>query len=396
MRLWHLAFTVFLTFDILIEATLIPRSVIPFKERLEKRRRKKKPSSTAPTQDGWAKYFHEPGGSELSNHYDSRYEHGILSYEEKQDAQVHMMRAYLDFFKKTGIETWLAHGTLLGWWWNGKMLPWDWDIDTQVSGPSLTYLGKHFNCSIYDYSSKDSDPDLEPVVERQYLLDVNPAIVERDRGNGDNVIDARWIDIRNGLYIDVTGLSETEPREQPGFWSCKNYHHYKTRDLYPMRESMYEGVVAKVPYAYDRILAQEYQEKALFMTEYEGHRWHPDIKEWVKKTPAEIKQERLNRQAARRRKQEEKAQKKKEKIEKAEQNHQEARIKAEEKAKADGNEGLEAQIQDDLGIKEPEKEPHKKRNAEPEPRADHGEESLPERETSGLKHLRRRWLEDVT
>ena len=151
------------------------------------------------------------------------------------------------------------------------MLPWDWDIDTQVSGPSLMYLGKHFNGSIYDYSSADSDPDLNPVVERQYLLDVNPAIIERDRGNGNNVIDARWIDIRNGLYIDVTGLSETEPQIAPGVWSCKNLHHYRTTDLYPMRESMYEGVVAKVPYAYDRILAEEYQEKALVVTEYEGY-----------------------------------------------------------------------------------------------------------------------------
>ncbi len=151
------------------------------------------------------------------------------------------------------------------------MLPWDWDIDTQVSGPTLTYLGQHFNGSIYDYSSKNSDPDSEPVIERQYLLDVNPAIVERDRGNGNNVIDARWIDIRNGLYIDVTGLSETEPVDQPGVWTCKNYHHYRTTDLYPMRETMYEGVVAKVPYAYDRILSEEYQEKALVVTDYQGY-----------------------------------------------------------------------------------------------------------------------------
>ena len=151
------------------------------------------------------------------------------------------------------------------------MLPWDWDIDTQVSMPTLNYLATHFNSSIYDYDSKDSDPDSEPVVERQYLLDVNPAIIERDRGNGNNVIDARWIDIRNGLYIDVTGLSETEPVDQPGIWSCKNYHHYRTTDLYPMRESMYEGVVAKVPYAYDRILAEEYQEKALVVTDYQGY-----------------------------------------------------------------------------------------------------------------------------
>ena len=118
----------------------------------------------------------------------------------------------------------------------------------------------------------------------------------------------------------------------------------------------------------------------------------------MKKTPAEIKQERLDRQAARRKKQEEKAQKKKEKIEEAEQKHQEERLKAEaeEKAKADGNPGAEGQaeaVQDDHGIKEPDKEPAKvKRLADAEPDSNPGLDDLPvlEKETSGLAHLRRR------
>lgn len=121
MKLRFLLLTVFLTSDLLIEATSIPRFVKRFSDRLDGRRRKKKPVSAQLTEEGWPKYFHEPGGTDLSNHYDSRYEHGVLSYEEKQDTQVHMMRAYLDFFRKNGIETWLAHGTLLGWWWNGKV-----------------------------------------------------------------------------------------------------------------------------------------------------------------------------------------------------------------------------------------------------------------------------------
>ena len=86
-----------------------------------------------------------------------------------------------------------------------------------------------------------------------------------------NIIDARWIDLRNGLFIDITGLSETHPDTNPGIWSCKNYHRYHTSDLYPMRETVFEGVVAKVPYSYDKILIDEYQEKALVVTEYEGH-----------------------------------------------------------------------------------------------------------------------------
>ncbi|MCJ1229755.1 hypothetical protein MMC12_006425 [Toensbergia leucococca] len=232
------------------------------------------------------KYFHEPGGSELLSHYDKRYFHEELSYMEKKDTQLHMIRAYLNMSQENGIETWIAHGTLLGWWWNGKvchpggnaqhaadlsfhtqMLPWDWDIDTQVSTSTLQYLGEHMNRTIHRYTLSDT----ELPMEREYLLDVNPAIQERERGDGFNIIDARWIDIRNGLYIDITGLSETHPSVQPGVWVCKNYHRYHTSDLYPMRESVYEGVLAKVPYAYDRILMEEYESKALVLTTYEGY-----------------------------------------------------------------------------------------------------------------------------
>jgi hypothetical protein len=99
-----------------------------------------------------------------------------------------------------------------------------------------------------------------------------------------NVIDARWIDIRNGLYIDITGLSEARPDTHPGVWSCKNYHDYKTTELYPMRETMFEGVLAKVPYAYDKILTDEYSEQALVSTTYNGYEMHmltPLIQRWL-------------------------------------------------------------------------------------------------------------------
>ena len=121
MKIASLLLTLALVSDLLVEASLINPPKHQSNSRLLPRRRKKKPP--AKPAGGWAKYFHEPGGSELANHYDSRYEHGILSYEEKQDTQVHLMRAYLDFFKKNNLETWLAHGTLLGWWWNGKVWP---------------------------------------------------------------------------------------------------------------------------------------------------------------------------------------------------------------------------------------------------------------------------------
>jgi hypothetical protein len=145
-----------------------------------------------------------------------------------------------------------------------QILPWDWDLDTQVSGATLEYLAEHMNRTMHQYTNDDN------TIRRDYLLDVNPSSSQRERGDGFNIIDARWIDVRNGLFIDITGLSETHPDIQPGVWSCKNLHRYRTKDLYPMRDSMFEGVPAKIPYAYDRILTEEYDVKALVVTEYQG------------------------------------------------------------------------------------------------------------------------------
>jgi len=244
------------------------------------------------------KYFHEPGWDNTLGHYDRRYFHGVVSDEERTNTQSHMVRAYLTFFREHDLDTWIAHGTLLGWWWNGKRLPWDFDLDTQVSDNTLQHLGEAYNQTRYQYTSADGS------VQREFLLDVNPWIWERERGDGMNVIDARWIDVRNGLFIDITGLSETRPYDQPGVWNCKNYHYYRTTELYPMRETMFEGVMAKVPYEYDKILVDEYREKALTVTEFEGHRWDRNLREWVQT------QETMEHKAEERKKQQEQEKKK--------------------------------------------------------------------------------------
>ena len=63
-------------------------------------------------------------GDDQLGHYDTRYFHGMATYEERTDTQLHMIRAYLKFFNEHGLDTWIAHGTLLGWWWNGKVKYW--------------------------------------------------------------------------------------------------------------------------------------------------------------------------------------------------------------------------------------------------------------------------------
>lgn len=126
-------------------------------------------------------------------------------------------------------------------------------------------MANHLNRTMHDYVSADG------TVSRQYLLDVNPWAWERTLGDGENIIDARWIDVRNGLYIDITGLSEIAPDVQPGVWVCKNNHQYHTEDLYPMRDNVFEGVRAMIPYAYDQMLTGEYGKGCLVNEEFHGY-----------------------------------------------------------------------------------------------------------------------------
>jgi len=67
------------------------------------------------------KYFHEPSDDDLGHHYDVRFFQGFVKNVEQQEALRHLIRSYLMFSKQEKFDTWLAHGTLLGWHWNGKV-----------------------------------------------------------------------------------------------------------------------------------------------------------------------------------------------------------------------------------------------------------------------------------
>jgi hypothetical protein len=143
-----------------------------------------------------------------------------------------------------------------------QILPWDWDMDTQVPDTTLAYLADHYNQTIVEYVTPGGKD------KRDYLLDINPWSRQRERGQGHNIIDARFIDITTGLYIDITGLSRLELDDHPDIWQCKNFHKYRLKDIYPLRRTTFEGAPAKVPFQYDALLMEEYTEAALTATNF--------------------------------------------------------------------------------------------------------------------------------
>lgn len=156
------------------------------------------------------------------------------------------MQTYLATMTDIGAETWVMHGTLLGWWWNQKVralhhvdffaliihqiLPWDSDLDVQVSESTIHFLAKYYNMTEHHYK-------LSHVPEgRIYLLEINPHYVLRVTEDKLNVIDARWIDTDTGLFIDITTVRKNFTAINDGVHGalmCKDTHHYLVSDISP-------------------------------------------------------------------------------------------------------------------------------------------------------------------
>ncbi|KAG0659334.1 hypothetical protein C6P45_001853 [Maudiozyma exigua] len=176
------------------------------------------------------KYFKEPGGiiqfRSMGHHRDERFFHGALIYDEVEySAKLNsMIRTFQKFVKANGLISWLSHGTLYGHLYNGMTFPWDNDFDLQMPLKHLHYMSQYFNQSIIMEDPREGNG--------RFLLDVGTSITVRVHGNGNNNIDARFIDIDSGLYIDITALAVTSD-----VIPVRKFNYYDMDDAKKVKES---------------------------------------------------------------------------------------------------------------------------------------------------------------
>ncbi|OLN81697.1 Protein MNN4-like protein 1 [Colletotrichum chlorophyti] len=220
-----------------------------------------------------AKYFQE---SSFSVHYDARFASQPLNERAQRDAVRVMVQTYFSTLRDLGVKTWLMHGSLLGWWWNKQILPWDSDADVQITENGIKFLAAYYNMTTWYYKY----PRIP--AGRYFQLEVNPNYARRDGEDPQNAVDARWIDMENGLFIDITAVSYVKDHpEGEGVLASKDGHEYRDTYLYPLLDTTFEGVRVKIPSKYREMLAAEYGEKALTDREYKDHKFVDDKMEWV-------------------------------------------------------------------------------------------------------------------
>ena len=278
---------------------------------------------TYPDSD-YPKYFHEPTVNDkdiAGSHYDWRFFNvrEVKNEYKRISTLKRIIKAWLRFTNNEDITTWLAHGTMLGYSFNNRMLPWDFDHDVQVTSEAMWKLAKYYNSSLIIDTTID---DGTSTGFGQYYLDISGFFHDRNNTNGNNAIDARFIDVHTGMYIDITQLSKVEGAQmeralkyqlpkahkvlRSEFYrllkqygtnvnqilnsgdtllSCKNLHFYETEELSELTLVEFDGERAYVPSKYVNILDREFpRRKHLWSTE--GYTWRANdsMRLWVKDT----------------------------------------------------------------------------------------------------------------
>mmetsp|Transcript_5788 Transcript_5788/g.6983 ORF Transcript_5788/g.6983 Transcript_5788/m.6983 type:complete len:779 (-) Transcript_5788:965-3301(-) len=251
----------------------------------------------------------------LGEHYDWRFFNGINVGKEEQLLSLHrLVKNYLSFARQHGIVTWIAHGSLLSWYWNGIAFPWDTDIDVQMPIGELYNLGRRFNQTLVIENVGNDKKKFNGM--GKYFIDVGSSITHRTKGNGNNNIDARFIDVDTGLYIDITGLAITEspapPRydyiidkdkskqlvleqakkngqidhyvknEQLQAYNCRNNHFNTFEELSPLVLSIVENQLSYIPSNFIMTLDYEYGVKGLTKINFKDYYYMNNLRMWVK------------------------------------------------------------------------------------------------------------------
>lgn len=237
---------------------------------------------------------HDPGW-----HYDWRFFNGGMkhvkddwTYEQMKVRNKilleRLLRNWFKFSQTVDAVSWLAHGPLLAWYWDGLLFPFDDDIDVQMPIKYLVDFCRDYNQSLV----------VEDINEGfgKYFVDCSSFIHHRYRTKSNNHIDARFIDVDTGSYIDITALSVSDdlpPKKyQPliqeaelnglfkPVYNCRHSHFVSHEELSPLRRTKLNGVPVYVPNKIQQILQDEYTE-GLESYEYEGWYFIDALQLWL-------------------------------------------------------------------------------------------------------------------
>ena len=198
------------------------------------------------------KFFNELHGI---HHLDKRYGRPNLKIRHIQNSLVSLLHNFMYYCKINDIKPVLMYGGLIGYYFNGEMLPWDDDLDMILTEPYISRLK--------NYNSDD------------WLIEINPNSKEYSTYDVNNIISARVISKETGAFIDILFHAEID-----NMLYCKDKNVYDKDDIYPLQKSKYYDIDIYLPNKIKECLIKRYGIRVLTPLSSEGWKFNNITKTW--------------------------------------------------------------------------------------------------------------------
>ncbi|CCH42383.1 hypothetical protein BN7_1928 [Wickerhamomyces ciferrii] len=216
-------------------------------------------------------------------HYSYPWMKKILNGEERLKIIHHTIRSWFKFAENAQVICWFNYGNLYGWYFNSQNLPWDTDLDVQISIQDQDRLGQYYNNTLVI-----ENPELG---DHLFFYQTNPWYINNHEGQH---IDSRYIEAKSGIYIDISALwidklpavsksSDQEDRKDEEIikFHCKNNNYFAFEDIFPLRRTIFEGAQCYIPNKPKKVLWDFYGAKCTDKKYNKDHNWQKDIGMWI-------------------------------------------------------------------------------------------------------------------
>ncbi|KAG7194795.1 uncharacterized protein KQ657_004476 [Scheffersomyces spartinae] len=236
--------------------------------------------------------------------YDWRFFDHLQAFDMNQRHAIlkRLMRGWSHFSQQFNIFSWINKESMVGWYWNGLNLPWTNDLDIQLSASEFDKLLKFNNTLVFDYN--DSSKGHYNV----FYLDINP-YYSKIRGNNNNMVNARFIDVMSGVVMDVTVLilvedfqglmssksltekerarfKDLERKESMALYDS-SYITYPVDQLSTFIPALFENEITYVPAKYEDIIQSKHK-SLIGATALQGHKYRQFLRLWVNQENCKI------------------------------------------------------------------------------------------------------------
>lgn len=267
-------------------------------------------TSRAPKVDVGAEFKYFGEGYTIGEGFGSKLDYRFYDLEllDKYDLKSvklqQLIRGWIHFARILGVNWWLTHTSLIGWYWNGFHLPFEARATVQVPiGDIFDKLIPHNQSIIFDYKDSTSGH------YGSFFLDINPFSInggnDADGKNKVNLMDARFIDMSTGLVLDISASRAYKPDggkkgihreltmgnhkkvkkmiEESKFNTVlydKEHNFTPLEEILPIVPVHFENELAFIPSHYSKILSDE-SETSLTRSSKSGYKFRSFFKLWI-------------------------------------------------------------------------------------------------------------------